>query len=125
VILQETLGAAMPESIADLEQLQSFFAAQPWRQGCLGILSFMFRTRAATAGRPATSALGKDVADSRPVIVVAGYPSDDAQSDDSASNGCDGTVNNLRKRACLAPVGLGDVSLSAAEQCPDIENASV
>jgi hypothetical protein len=116
--LQETLGAAMPESMADLEQLQSFFAAQPWRQGCWGILSFMFRTRAATAGKPAASATGKIVTNSRPVIVVSGYSSDDAQSDDSVSTGCNGKAHS--KPACLAVVRTGDVCLSTAEQCADI-----
>jgi hypothetical protein len=82
----------------------------------------MFRTRAATAGKPAASAKGKIVINSRPVIVVSGYSSDDAQSDDSVSSGCNGKAHN--KTACLAAVGTGDVSLSTAEQCADIENAS-
>jgi hypothetical protein len=123
--LQETLGAAMPESMADLEQLQSFFAAQPWRQGCWGILSFMFRTRAATASKPPTSATGKVVIDSRPVIVVSvsGYSLDDAQSDDSVSSGCNGKAHS--KPVCLAAAETSDVSLSTADQCADFENANM
>eukprot|EP00879_Flechtneria_rotunda_P009594 GHRR01010040.1.p1 GENE.GHRR01010040.1~~GHRR01010040.1.p1 ORF type:complete len:462 (+),score=137.43 GHRR01010040.1:992-2377(+) len=49
LVLPETLGAPMPETMQDLQQLQSMFSAKPWRQGLRGIFAFITRTRAASA----------------------------------------------------------------------------
>lgn len=43
--------------LQDLQQLQSIFTAKPWRQGCRGILAFIFRTRAAAL--PQLSPVGR------------------------------------------------------------------
>jgi len=35
--------------LQDLNKLQSVFTTRPWRQGCIPLLSFLFRTKAAAA----------------------------------------------------------------------------
>uniref|UniRef100_A0A383VWQ0 Major facilitator superfamily (MFS) profile domain-containing protein n=1 Tax=Tetradesmus obliquus TaxID=3088 RepID=A0A383VWQ0_TETOB len=125
LLLPETLGAAMPETMADLEQLQSFFSAQPWRHGCTGILTFMFRTRAATATVvTAASAAGKYAADSVPVIVVATTSrgsSQDALSDDSLSTGSEYNRTKYSKPADAAAADSHDDDVSVAGGHIDIE----
>jgi hypothetical protein len=118
----------MPESMADLEQLQSFFSAQPWRQGCMGILGFIFRTRAATAGKPATSAASKIAVNSRPVIVVSTISrgsSQDALSDDSSSNESECKFQAHSKPACGLSADSNQVGLSMAEEGRDIQQPSL
>jgi hypothetical protein len=53
--MPETLGAAMPENVADLENLLSVFAAKPWRHGLASLVSFVFRTRARGLSRRASA----------------------------------------------------------------------
>lgn len=56
LLLPETLGAAMPESMEDMKQLQSVFTAKPWKQGggWLAVLRYIVRTRAAPCTQTAT-----------------------------------------------------------------------
>lgn len=52
MFMPETLGADMPESMEDLEQLQSFFTAKPWQGGWWAMVTFLFRTRAVPRPSP-------------------------------------------------------------------------
>lgn len=55
LLMPETLGAAMPENVADLENLLSVFAAKPWRNGLSSLVAFVFRTRARSLSRRASA----------------------------------------------------------------------
>jgi hypothetical protein len=128
VCSQETLGAAMPESMTDLQQLQSFFSAQPWRKGCSGILAFVFRTKAVSGIKAAASLPAKLAGDSRAVIVVAAMSrgsSQDALSDDSVSCASECKVNMQTNTASELPAAASQVKSSTAEEVTDIEHPSV
>lgn len=56
MLMPETLGADMPETMDDMEQLLSAFTARPWRQGVGSMMAFVFRARAAP--RRAAAAAG-------------------------------------------------------------------
>lgn len=58
LLMPETLGAAMPENVADLENLLSVFAAKPWRNGLSSLVAFVFRTRARRASADVASTCG-------------------------------------------------------------------
>lgn len=124
LLLPETLGAEMPESMADLQQLQSIFSAQPWRQGCMGVLAFIFRTRAATAGQPgaATPAAhagcqsygkAKETTCSR----TGSAPFGELASDEIVTCRCD-SRGGLRKPT------QGDAAGSLADGTPDARHVS-
>jgi hypothetical protein len=113
IFLQETLGAAMPESMTDLQQLQSIFSAQPWRQGCMGILSFIFRTRAhaatAVRGKP-TASLPRSGAGNKAnaVVVTAVCGELEAHSDHSIAGRCD---SRSKPRAKPASTGTENIDI--------------
>ncbi|WIA32316.1 hypothetical protein OEZ86_003156 [Tetradesmus obliquus] len=119
LLLPETLGAAMPETMTDLQQLQSIFSAQPWRQGCMGILAFVFRTRAHTgtsgAGKPAsTLPSGSAAATSTkpPVVVVTAVCGEcDAASDHSVAGRCN-SRSKPRAKPSNGAVAAVDVNVS-------------
>jgi hypothetical protein len=118
----ETLGAAMPETMTDLQQLQSIFSAQPWRQGCMGILAFVFRTRAhagtAAAGKPSAPLPGRSAAGGnapRVVVVTADCGEFDAQSGHSMAGRCD-SRSKPRAKPMNAGVAAVDVNVSCTAE---------
>lgn len=74
--MPETLGAAMPENVADLENLLSVFEAKPWRNGLSSLVAFVFRTRARGLSRRASadaaSACGSSTSSSSSAVSSTG-----------------------------------------------------
>jgi hypothetical protein len=104
--------------MTDLQQLQSIFSAQPWREGCGGILAFVFRTRAhaatAAAGKPTLAVAGRSAAGggkAAAVLVTAVCGELNEQSDHSVAGRCD-SRSKPRVKPLAGAVGVVDVSVS-------------
>jgi hypothetical protein len=120
----------MPETMTDLQQLQSFFSAQPWRQGCLGILAFVFRTRAHAATAPAAavqqacrSAAGvSNLKPAAAVVVTAVCGDFEEQSDHSVAGRCDSRSKPRSKPsdgAAVVDVHVSCTAEAAKQMKPD------
>lgn len=102
----------------DLEKLMSAFTARPWRQGLCSTLTFLFRTKAASARRSAVGAAASAVG-------TRGSRSKTEQSREDRRASADATVHVSRSGKPPGHAGKGSVGQLQQEQADSTAGQSL